>query len=104
MGEGRGLPGILSPYEQGSSNGEGSNVVEARNTGVLPYQRLADMIGGRGFNGLGSVVDLEPNQIQPASIDLRLGRNAYRVRASFLPGPSATVMDKVRQLDGLPPY
>ena len=29
------------------------------------------------------------DQIQPASIDLRLGDVAYRVRASFLPGPEA---------------
>ena len=27
-----------------------------------------------------------PDQIQPASLDLRLGAVAYRVRASFLPG------------------
>jgi dCTP deaminase len=27
-----------------------------------------------------------PNQIQPASLDLRLGRRAWRMRASFLPG------------------
>jgi dCTP deaminase len=40
------------------------------------------------------------DQVQPASIDLRLGPVAWRVRASFLPGPGATVMDKVEQLDG----
>ena len=37
-----------------------------------------------------------PGQIQPASIDLRLGPVAYRVRASFLPGPAATVAEKLR--------
>ncbi|MDB5741614.1 MAG: 2-deoxycytidine 5-triphosphate deaminase, partial [Alphaproteobacteria bacterium] len=37
-----------------------------------------------------------PGQIQPASIDLRLGPVAYRVRASFLPGPQATVEDKLK--------
>jgi dCTP deaminase len=40
--------------------------------------------------------------VQPASVDLRLGAVAWRVRASFLPGPDATVMDKIRQLDGYP--
>jgi dCTP deaminase len=45
---------------------------------------------------------IEPEQVQPASLDLRLGRTAYRVRASFLPGPNATVMDKIRQLEGYP--
>src|SRR5581483_1131864 len=34
-------------------------------------------------------------QIQPASIDLRLGPVAYRVRASFLPGPESSVADKL---------
>jgi dCTP deaminase len=35
------------------------------------------------------------DQIQPASIDLRLGEVAYRVRASFLPGARARVRDKL---------
>jgi dCTP deaminase len=38
------------------------------------------------------------DQIQPASLDLRLGRRAYRVRASFLPGPNRTVVDRLGQL------
>ena len=37
-------------------------------------------------------------QIQPASIDLRLGAVAIRVRASFLPGKNATVEDKLAQV------
>jgi dCTP deaminase len=37
------------------------------------------------------------DQIQPASIDLRLGRTAYRVRASFLPGPDAAVEERIAQ-------
>jgi dCTP deaminase len=38
------------------------------------------------------------NQVQPASLDLRLGRRATRVRASFLPGPNFSVRDKLDQL------
>lgn len=34
-------------------------------------------------------------QIQPASLDLRLGRLAYRLRASFLPGAGAMVADRL---------
>ena len=34
-------------------------------------------------------------QIQPASLDLRLGRRAWRIQASFLPGLGQTVMDKI---------
>ncbi|MGO4839602.1 2'-deoxycytidine 5'-triphosphate deaminase, partial [Rhizobiaceae sp. 2RAB30] len=37
-------------------------------------------------------------QIQPASLDLRLGEKAYRVRASFLPGPGHKVTDKLERL------
>lgn len=64
-------------------------------TGVLPYQALRAMIGA------GEIASSEPfsdGQIQPASLDLRLGARAYRVRASFLPGPGATVLDKIGQL------
>ncbi|VAV96816.1 Deoxycytidine triphosphate deaminase [hydrothermal vent metagenome] len=34
---------------------------------------------------------LDSDQIQPASLDLRLGATAYRIRASFLPGPKREV-------------
>ena len=37
-------------------------------------------------------------QIQPASLDLRLGAIAYRVRASFLPGPARTVAQRIAEL------
>ncbi len=41
---------------------------------------------------------LAEEQIQPASLDLRLGKTAYRVRAGFLPGKSKSVMDRVSSL------
>jgi dCTP deaminase len=40
----------------------------------------------------------DPDQIQPASLDLRLGEVAYRVRASFLPGPRTTVAERIDEL------
>src|SRR5438046_3541150 len=42
--------------------------------------------------------DLVPDQVQPASLDLRLGEVAYRVRASFLPGPRTTVAERIDEL------
>jgi dCTP deaminase len=52
--------------------------------GILPSQVL------RRFVDAGKILSpahpINPNQIQPASIDLRLGRKAYEVAASFLPG------------------
>lgn len=41
---------------------------------------------------------LDEDQIQPASLDLRLGTTAYRVRASFMPGPHRSVQDKLDHL------
>jgi dCTP deaminase len=69
-------------------------------TGVLPYQAIAGMIRS---HDLTAVPEIEDSQIQPASMDLRLGRYAYRVRASFLPGSNSSVMEKVKQMDGYPP-
>ena len=68
-----------------------------RATGILPYQAINAM--RRGGEILADA-DILPEQLQPASIDLRLGAVAYRVRASFLPGPEATVFEKIQQLDG----
>jgi dCTP deaminase len=68
-------------------------------TGVLPYQEIDRMIEDGQIRG---TVAVDPSQIQPASLDLRLGPKAYRVRASFLPGQGGTVMEKIDQLDGRP--
>ncbi len=99
LGENGGLLGFLLSEHNPPPGDDLSNVVEARNTGVLPYQKIAAMVRSRDIN---SIPAIEQNQIQPASLDLRLGRYAYRVRASFLPGPDATVMERVRELDGEP--
>ncbi|HEY1614187.1 MAG TPA: 2'-deoxycytidine 5'-triphosphate deaminase [Rhizomicrobium sp.] len=66
-------------------------------TGVIPYQGLREMIR-RGEIFARS--ELEPDQLQPASIDLRLGRRAWRVRASFLPGADNTVEGRLERLGG----
>lgn len=41
---------------------------------------------------------VEQGQVQPASLDLRLGSRAYRLPASFLPGPGRTVAERLRDL------
>ena len=43
--------------------------------------------------------EIEETQFQPASLDLRLGREAYRVRASFLPGRGHTVRERLQSLN-----
>jgi dCTP deaminase len=66
-------------------------------TGVIPYQGLREMIR-RGE--IISLSELDADQLQPASLDLRLGRRAWRVRASFLPGADSTVHDRLQKLGG----
>ena len=68
-------------------------------TGILPAHGIRNMIRDQqiwAVNGQKSGV-LE-DQIQPASLDLRLGDTAYRIRASFLPGVSGQVMQKLETL------
>jgi dCTP deaminase len=49
---------------------------------VLPYQALQQVIA-EGV--IGSNTPVPPENVQPASVDLRLGERAYRLRCSFLP-------------------
>jgi dCTP deaminase len=67
-------------------------------TGILPWHVLRRLIRGRRqiLPALETQEEIADSQIQPASIDLRLGSVAYRVRASFLPGPQATVEEKLK--------
>ena len=64
-------------------------------TGILPYQDIARLIAGGRISAEGGV---DESQIQPASLDLRLGATAWRVRASFLPGKASTVQAKIDRL------
>jgi dCTP deaminase len=65
-------------------------------TGILPSHVLKKLIAGK--REIAADEPFTDAQIQPASIDLRLGPVAYRVRASFLTGKSATVEEKLAQV------
>nr|WP_148912604.1 2'-deoxycytidine 5'-triphosphate deaminase [Maritimibacter alkaliphilus] len=65
-------------------------------TGVLPSQTLRQMIDA---GTLAADPVIIPEQIQPASLDLRLGTVAYRVRASFLAGEGRTVADRLDEFE-----
>jgi dCTP deaminase len=63
--------------------------------GILPYQQIVRLIAN---GAISATVPVEDRQIQPASLDLRLGKKAYRLISSFLPELSPissrlTVMD-----------
>lgn len=64
--------------------------------GILPYQAIKALAYDKEI--VSRAADIESDQYQPASLDLRLGSIAYRVRASFLPGPTTKVADKLRQI------
>ena len=62
--------------------------------GVLPAQALRQLIA---TGALAASPDIRADQIQPASLDLRLGPVAYRVRASFLAGHGRSVQDRLAE-------
>lgn len=65
-------------------------------TGVLADSAIRAMIA------TGAIAAVEPipeAQVQPASLDLRLGNVAYRVRASFLSGKGRTVADRLAEFE-----
>ncbi len=64
--------------------------------GILPVQAIRALIASGAITLAAPPL---PNQLQPASLDLRLKDVAYRVRASFLPGPGSTIASKLDDKD-----
>ena len=60
--------------------------------GILPLQLLREAVEA---GALSARRPIEEDQIQPASLDLRLGSRAWRVRASFLPRPGGEVAEGI---------
>lgn len=59
---------------------------------ILPCQEIERLIAD---GGILPAIPPADGQVQPASLDLRLGEKAYRIRASFLPGPDVQVQTKL---------
>src|SRR5262249_31406919 len=81
--------------DEGQNGHNVSLSLRADDKGILPDRMIQALIE------MGAIIPAaEPveDQIQPASIDLRLGEVAYRVRASFLPGPESTVGERIDEL------
>ncbi|WP_354189384.1 2'-deoxycytidine 5'-triphosphate deaminase [Bartonella silvatica] len=66
--------------------------------------RISGILADRDIQGLiendilKALCPFDATQIQPASLDLRLGKKAYRIRASFMPGADVKVLDKLERL------
>ena len=67
-----------------------------RTTGTLPFQDIEEMVHSER---LSATQPITQSQIQPASVDLRLGSEAYLIPASFLPGKHHAVLQKLRHID-----
>ena len=81
---------------RGPGRGEGAaGGIGLHESGILPDHAIAGLFQS---GALASPRPLDVDQIQPASLDLRLGEKAWRVRASFLPGPANNVVDKIEKL------
>jgi dCTP deaminase len=64
-------------------------------SGILPSQSIHALYHSGVIRSDLALVD---GQVQPASLDLRLGRRVWRVRASFLPGPDRSVRERLGRI------
>ena len=70
--------------------------MDAQCDGVLADFQIRDLADG---NGVVSDGPLTGDQIQPASLDLRLDSKAFRVRTSFLAGAGRTVEERIQEYE-----
>jgi dCTP deaminase len=64
-------------------------------SGILPYQAIEQLIAEGAITAETPFTDI---QVQPASLDLRLGAKVWRVRASFLPGFGRKVTERLKDV------
>ncbi len=83
------LPGF---HDESAEDSEGTS----HSTGILPLQELQHLV--KVTREIIAVEEIQDDQFQPASLDLRLGPVAYRVRASFLPGKETNVEQRLKDL------
>ena len=68
-------------------------------TGILPAQSIEELVAAGHVKASQPIA---PEQIQPSSLDLRIGPIAYRIRASFLSSRNARVIDKLEEFQLYP--
>jgi dCTP deaminase len=100
LAAGKSKRGAAGPVSAARGRGATSGHVAQRSgetpvNGILPAQAIRKLIAAGQIK---CALPAGERQIQPASLDLRLGDVAFRVRASFLPGPGADVASKLADL------
>jgi dCTP deaminase len=87
--------GLLSLFAESEHDSGAAPLLSANEFGtqfgLLPREKIELMVR----RGMISTPEIEDAQFQPASLDLRLGARAYRVRASFLPGKDYSVGERL---------
>ncbi|HEY8267677.1 MAG TPA: 2'-deoxycytidine 5'-triphosphate deaminase [Xanthobacteraceae bacterium] len=63
--------------------------------GILPAQAILALAE---VGAIAGPLPIRPDQVQPASLDLRLGARAWRIRASFLPSQATGIRERIAQL------
>jgi dCTP deaminase len=85
---------ILDAHEPGVSD-----ALFSAPFGLFGRQKIKAMIGRKLIR---AEIPIETSQLQPASLDLRLSKEAYRVRSSFLPGRGGAVRERLKSLNAEP--
>ena len=88
------LPVILDAHEPGVAD-----ALFSAPFGLFGRQKIKAMIGRKLIR---AEIPIETSQLQPASLDLRLSKEAYRVRSSFLPGRGVAVRERLKSLNAEP--
>ena len=88
------LPYILDTAEPGVAD-----ALFSAPFGLFARQKIRAMVGRKLIR---AETPLDPSQLQPASLDLRISKEAYRVRASFLPGRARSVRERLKSLNAEP--
>ena len=84
----------MTELDEGSLAETPASTASSRAAGILPSQQLRELVAnGEIESDTKGLADL----IQPASIDLRLGGVAHRLRASFLPGEGRPVAERIEE-------
>ncbi|MFQ5661750.1 MAG: 2'-deoxycytidine 5'-triphosphate deaminase [Candidatus Paceibacteria bacterium] len=71
--------------------------IEKEEEMILPYQKLKDMIFGNSPMIISNGSNIKESQVQPATIDCRLGTRVYRMSAAMFPKPGESVNNLIEK-------